>query len=143
MLDHVASLLLVEPDELIAELTAFRLELLGFRVLTVHRPDDGLREALDREPDVILLDLRSEDGDAIAMLRALSDNTRTAGVPVLALSTDADLHQVERAYRSGAKDYLVLPYDPAVLERKVRRLLTLRDNRSSANGHRARAAVIG
>jgi PleD family two-component response regulator len=38
------------------------------------------------------------------------------------LSTNGDLEDVQKAYNAGADEYLVIPYDPIVLESKVERL---------------------
>ena len=38
------------------------------------------------------------------------------------LSTNGDLEDVQKAYNAGADEYLVIPYDPIVLEAKVERL---------------------
>jgi DNA-binding response OmpR family regulator len=40
------------------------------------------------------------------------------------LSTNGDLEDVQKAYNAGADEYLVIPYDPMVLESKVERLAT-------------------
>jgi PleD family two-component response regulator len=56
-------------------------------------------------------------------LDLISRNERTAALPVLALSTDAELDTVQKAFRAGARDFLVLPYDPLTLDRKVEQLV--------------------
>ena len=127
MIATVAPLLLIEPDELIAELTAFRLELLGFRVEYFHRGEDGRQRAESLNPSVILVDSNLPDYDGFELVKQFSSNSRTAGIPLLVLSVDADLHRVEQAYRAGARDYLVLPYDPIVLETKIKRLIERRE----------------
>jgi PleD family two-component response regulator len=40
----------------------------------------------------------------------------------MVLSTNSDLEDVQKAYHAGADEYLVIPYDPLVLESKVERL---------------------
>jgi DNA-binding response OmpR family regulator len=39
------------------------------------------------------------------------------------LSPDPDLDAVQRAFNAGADEYLLTPFDPLVLERKVQNLL--------------------
>jgi CheY-like chemotaxis protein len=48
---------------------------------------------------------------------------RTSQIPVLFVSTHADLDDVQKAYNAGANAYLVTPYDPAVLEEKIEHLV--------------------
>ena len=57
------------------------------------------------------------------LLEQLASDTSTAELPIIALSKHSDLDQVERVWKNGVSDYLVTPYDPDILERKVARLL--------------------
>lgn len=117
-------LLLAEEDPLLAELTAFRLELLGYRVAVAMQGQQILQRLEAGEiPDLILLDTVLPDMDGIELVNRLSSDARFSRVPILVFSTDADLNTVQRAHTAGAKDYLVTPYDPVVLERKVAGLL--------------------
>ena len=126
MKNDVPQLLLVEEDELLADITAFRLELLGYRVICVRTGAQAqARLQEDPIPAIILLDTTLPDTNGLDLLGRLSSDERTHAIPVMVLALDADLNAVQKAYRAGAKDYLVLPYDPAVLEQKVERLLSM------------------
>ncbi len=115
--------LLIEEDGVLAEVTGFRLELLGFNVETVASADGAFAE-LDRElPDAIILDPTLPGMDGIELTNRLSNDQRTSQIPIMVLSTNADLNEVQRAYTAGAKDYLVIPYDPIMLEQKLEALL--------------------
>ena len=117
-------ILLVEEEPVLAELTAFRLELLGFDVACVHSAEEALA-AVDRQPpDVIVLDLFLPGIDGLELANRLSNDQRTGEIPLLALSADGDLGRVQRAYAAGVNDYLLTPYDPAVLEQKLEKLLS-------------------
>ncbi len=115
--------LLVEEDSVLAEVTGFRLELLDFDVETVVTAEAALA-ALDRElPDAIILDLTLPDMDGIELTNRLSNDPKTSQIPIMVLSTNADLNEVQRAHAAGADDYLVIPYDPTMLEQKLKALL--------------------
>ena len=60
--------------------------------------------------------------DGIEFINRLSNDTRTSDIPIMFLSTNGDLEDVQKAYNAGADEYLVIPYDPMVLEAKVERL---------------------
>jgi len=57
--------------------------------------------------------------DARGLLRVAAHSP----IPIMAISDNADLDEVERAYAAGANDYLVIPYDPSMLEEKLEKLL--------------------
>lgn len=126
MKPDVPQLLLVEEDELLADITAFRLELLGYTVVCVRSAEQA-QERLKQDPlpAIILLDTALPGTNSVDLLGRLSAGERTHAIPVMMLTDDADLNAVQKAYKAGAKDYLVLPYDPAVLEQKVERLMGL------------------
>ena len=61
--------------------------------------------------------------DGTEFINRLSNDTRTSDIPIMFLSTNGDLEDVQKAYNAGADEYLVIPYDPMVLESKVERLV--------------------
>lgn len=116
-------LLLVEEDPLLADLTAFRLELLGYEVWAVHSAEAAHKALAERLPAAVLVDLVLPDADGCEFVSRLANDPRTADIPTLVLSADADLNRVEKAFVAGARDFLVTPYDPAVLQEKLSVLL--------------------
>ena len=123
MVDDRHRLLLVEDDALLSEITAFRLELLGFAVETVNAGRQAF-EAIERQmPHAVILDVAIPDVNGYDLIERLTSEPATSGVPILVFSTDPDPHAVQRAIAAGATDYLITPYDPAVLEKKLELLL--------------------
>ncbi len=115
-------ILLIEEEAVLLEITSFRLELLGYQVATQTTADGALAWLNDSVPDLILLGYLSDVGP-VELLNRVSDDPRTSDVPLLFLSANSDLDEVQRAYNAGADEYLLTPYDPLVLERKVQGLL--------------------
>lgn len=116
-------ILLIEDEPVLAEVTGFRLELLGFEVETVASSEEAFRAIQRRLPEVIILNLGSPDMEGLALIERLSNDPTTSPIPVMAISDNADLDEVQRAHAAGAKDYLVIPYDPSMLEEKLGKLL--------------------
>lgn len=115
-------ILLIEGDPILLEITAFRLELLGYAVETLDSAERALEWLRDKLPSLIIVDHVLPGIDGIEFINRLSNDTRTSEVPVMFLSTNGDLEDVQKAYNAGADEYLVIPYDPIVLESKVERL---------------------
>lgn len=124
MNSKTAQILLVEDDPTLAEITAFRLELLGYSVENAYSADEALCKTADGLPEVIVLDLGLNGGEGYELLNQLSNEQYTANIPVMVFSTSADLDDVQKAYTSGAKEYLVTPFDPALFEQKIEKLLS-------------------
>jgi CheY-like chemotaxis protein len=122
MSDHSPQILLVEEDKTLLEITAFRLELLGYAVVAQQSAERALEWLRQHLPTLIIVDQVLPGMDGIEFINRLSNDTRTSEIPIMFLSTNADLEDVQRAYNAGADEYLVIPYDPLVLEAKVERL---------------------
>jgi len=112
-------LLLVEEDPTLADITSFRLELIGYEVTCVYSGEEAHTALAERLPDVIVLDLALSGADGFELTNQLRNDTSTTNIPILAFSTSADLEDVQRAYTAGVTDFLVTPYDPTVLEHKL------------------------
>jgi CheY-like chemotaxis protein len=119
---QTTQILLVAEEPLLLEITAFRLELLGYEVIAQQSAERALEWLKDKLPTLIVVDQMLPGMDGIEFVNRLSNDLRTSEVPVVFLSTNADLDDVQRAYNAGADEYLVIPYDPVVLESKVERL---------------------
>jgi CheY-like chemotaxis protein len=122
MHDQSPPILLVEEDPILLEITAFRLELLGYHVIKQQSAERALEWLRDQLPTLIIVDHVLPGMDGIEFINRLSNDMRTSEIPIMFLSTNADLEDVQRAYNAGADEYLVIPYDPIVLEAKVERL---------------------
>lgn len=116
------TILLIEEDETLREITRFRLELLGNRVVACASGDVGLTWLVDQLPNAIVVGHFLPDMDGMELIDRLSNDVRTSEVPVMLLSPNAELDDVQRAFNAGADDYLVTPFDPLMLERKLKRL---------------------
>jgi CheY-like chemotaxis protein len=114
--------LLIEEEPALLDITSFRLELLGYDVHLATSADGTITWLSQNLPDLVAVGYLS-DMDPVEFLNRLSDDPRTSQLPLLFLSANSDLDEVQRAYNAGADEYLLTPYDPLVLERKVQGLL--------------------
>ncbi|TWU63451.1 MULTISPECIES: response regulator [Crateriforma] len=127
-----ADLLLVHSDARLAEITCFRLELLGYGIRVCCSGTDALSEISKSVPDLIIVDTTLTDMDGLEWLTRLRAEYAPVDLPALVFSQDPSLETVERAFMSGAQDYLLTPFDPTVLEQKVERLLDSKFSKSPA-----------
>jgi|GEM_PF-827838 len=115
--------LLIEPEPLMADITSYRLGLLDYQVIVAATAAE-VWPAIDRAvPHTVLLNLDAKELDGFGLLEQFASDVKTSEIPILVLSADADLDRVERAWKAGARDYLLTPYNPLALEQKLARLL--------------------
>jgi len=77
-------------------------------------------------PDIILLDLHMPELDGYAVLDWLTASGRDKYLPVLVLTADVTQTAKKRALSSGAKDFLVKPFDPLEVLLRTKILLETR-----------------
>lgn len=117
-------ILLIEEDDTLREIAAFRLELLGHRVMSHRSGAEALAWLNDELPDAIIVGHFLPDMDGLELVDRLSNEVRTSEVPVMLLSPNSELEDVQKAFNSGADQYLVTPFNPQTLEKKLVRLLS-------------------
>jgi diguanylate cyclase (GGDEF)-like protein len=92
----------------------------GIQVLTASNPATGVRLALRKVPDLILLDACMPTQSGLDVCRQLKGDPRTATIPVILLTTANDMRTRIRGYDVGAVDILTKPMHAEILRARVR-----------------------
>jgi len=118
--DDKASILIVDdlPEKLLVFQTV--LEPLGQNLVYVRSGAEALREVLQREFAVILLDVNMPDIDGFETATMVRRYKRSAHTPIIFITAYADEMQTAQGYKLGAVDYIQSPVVPEVLRTKVR-----------------------
>ena len=144
-MDHKAVILVVEGDAMARSSVCEHLATSGYDVRTVASAREGLSALLHAgDVDVVLLDLVMPEMDGFEFLRCHSEAHGRAAVVVF--SGDAGAERVVKAMKLGAVDFLSKPFEPAALDRVLRRELESRSPSlapSSATGNMTPAEEIG
>jgi two-component system NtrC family sensor kinase len=77
---------------------------------------------------VVILDVLLPDGDGVEFLREIRAAPATCTVPVLLLSSEADVRDRVRGLWMGANDYLGKPYDAAYVVARAQDVVSRRRN---------------
>jgi two-component system KDP operon response regulator KdpE len=109
--------LLVEDEGQIRRFVRTALEREGWVVHEAATMRQGLADASNRKPDLIILDLGLPDGDGMDLIRELRGWSNT---PVLVLSARVSEHDKINALDAGADDYLTKPFGVGELLARVR-----------------------
>jgi signal transduction histidine kinase/DNA-binding response OmpR family regulator len=89
----------------------------GTTLHTTATGQDGIRYALARSPDVILLDLHIPGMSGEDVLKELKAQPATAGIPIAILSAEASPSTIRRLMANGAAGYLTKPLNLGELAR--------------------------
>lgn len=99
--------LLIEDDILLTDMYTMKLGLEGFKVLTALNGENGLRIALEKEVDLILLDMLLPRIQGIEVLETLRQSDKCKDTPVIALTNLAREDLRQKAFELGVKDFLI------------------------------------
>ena len=112
--------LVVDDSAAARELLAEHLTQLGFEVeQAVHGAD-----ALEKIPELpqlaaVMLDWSMPEMSGLEVLRRIRADERCSEVPVLMVTTDAELPFVDEALAAGASEYLLRPFDAQTVLEKL------------------------
>jgi two-component system cell cycle response regulator DivK len=116
-------LLLVEDNEMNRDMLSRRLERRGFQVLLATDGAQGIAEAEQHQPDLIIMDMSLPVLDGWESTRRLKEKPETKAIPVIALTAHAMSGEREKALAAGCNDYDTKPVDFARLLEKIESLL--------------------
>lgn len=98
-------------------------------IVTASSGVEALSVLLEREVDLVLLDVQMPGMDGFEVARLMRGSQRTRLTPIIFLTANEQSQDaVHRGYASGAVDYLFKPFDPNVLKPKVQALLEQQQN---------------
>ena len=112
--------LVVDDSRAMRRIIAKLLVDLGFEVHEAATGVEALAQAqqLD-ELAVVLLDWNMPEMDGREVLERLRADAKTADLPVMMVTTESEMEQVEVALNAGASEYLMKPFDRAALLEKL------------------------
>ena len=116
-------ILAVDDDPQTLRLVRDALARAGYVPVLTADPEEALRLVESEKPQLVLLDLVFPDADGIELMQ---DILSVADVPVIFLTAYGRDQNIERAFDTGAADYMVKPFSPTELTARIRAALRKR-----------------
>ena len=113
----MSKILIIEDEEAIADLEKDYLELSGFDVEIETRGDRGLTAALQKDFDLVVLDLMLPGIDGFDVCRKIREQK---DIPILMVSAKKDDIDKIRGLGLGADDYITKPFSPSEMVARVK-----------------------
>jgi CheY-like chemotaxis protein len=126
--------LLVDDYPDAREMYSEYLQFSGFDVVEAANGIEALQRAVDTAPDIILMDLSLPVMDGWEATRRLKADSRTADIPVVALTGHALAGISEGARQAGCDAFVTKPCLPEDLVREIRKVL---DDTTPRKGRRS------
>jgi len=108
-----------ETQQLLAELV---LEPNDYRAIVAMDGAEGVRLALEEQPDLIILDMKLPKMDGLEVLQTLRQ--RDIDIPVIFTTVHESPESVVQAFRLGARDYVMKPFAPHEMLEAIQRVFS-------------------
>jgi CheY-like chemotaxis protein len=119
----MATILLVEDNEMNRDMLSRRLTRKGYQVLNAVDGLQGFNMAQAELPDLILMDMSLPVLDGWQATQKLRETSTTSTIPIIALTAHALASDRQRSLDAGCDDYETKPLDFARLTTKIEKLL--------------------
>jgi DNA-binding response OmpR family regulator len=123
-MDQKTSKILIAEDERdIRDLVVLSLEFAGFEVVAAANGAEAIKVAAEHKPDLILMDVRMPRMTGYEACKQLKQIEDTQDIPIVFLSAKGQETEVKKGLDVGAVDYIIKPFAPDELARRVEEIL--------------------
>lgn len=118
-------LLIIEDDKHLAEMYAKKFRASGFQVTIAKDGTIGMRQARDKKPDMIILDIMLPGISGVGVLEILRTDKKTAKIPVVVYTNSNEEANKKKCLTYGADEYILkIDSTPESLCETINRVLT-------------------
>jgi DNA-binding response OmpR family regulator len=115
--------LVADDDPDILSLVTLRLERDGYEVIGAPDGERAVEKALERTPDLALIDVSMPKLDGYEVTERLRQHEPTSAIPIILLTARVQDSDVARGIEAGADDYVKKPFSTADLRTRVQAAL--------------------
>jgi CheY-like chemotaxis protein len=110
-------ILVIEDNRDSAETLCLLLQCCGYEADAVYSGPDGVKEAEQYQPDVVICDIGLPGLNGYEVARKLRANPATAKIRLVALTAYNEAEHRRRSYEAGFEHHFVKPVNPDALQR--------------------------
>lgn len=114
-------LILIVEDDPVTRLALNKvLERAGCRTLLADNGSHGLTQYIDHKPDLVLMDVMMPVMDGYESTIAIRNYETSRAIPILMLTALEDTESIDKAFESGATDFITKPINWELLSQRVK-----------------------
>lgn len=121
----MSRILVVDDNPALCKAIARKLQSVGHEVLTAHDGEAGLEAARREQPDLVVLDWMMPRKAGVQVCAELRADEHLSNVPVMMVTARCSETDTTTGICSGADDYIVKPFNPSELARRIESLLAI------------------
>jgi DNA-binding response OmpR family regulator len=103
----MAKILFIEDDPLINKIYSTRLKADGHEVFTAENGEEGLKIAMDNNPEIVILDVMMPRVDGFEVLEKLRADERFKLKPIIMYSNLNNEEEIKRAKQMGVTEFVI------------------------------------
>ena len=108
----------------VVELVRVSLEGEDYQIIVAFDGEEALEKVSKEKPDLVLLDIIMPKMNGFEVLARLKKDPKLKEIPVVMLSAKGQKLDREKGKDLGAIDYIIKPFSPSVLLKKIKEILT-------------------
>lgn len=105
----MSKILLVDDDEFVVEYLKTHLEEWGYDVVEASGGRSAIEMAASESPSLIIMDINMPGITGYEAITELKGNSRTTGIPIMALTANKTAEDRDHAYEIGCEGYISKP----------------------------------
>jgi DNA-binding response OmpR family regulator len=121
--EAMTKILIAEDEPDIRELITLTLQFSGYKVVSVKDGAEAVNVAQTDDFDLILMDVRMPRMTGYEACRILRTIDSTKEIPIIFLSAKGQESEVQAGLEAGADQYILKPFAPDMLTRKIKEVL--------------------
>jgi CheY-like chemotaxis protein len=106
-MENTKSVLIVDDEESLVNVLSRKFTEEGITTYTAFNGREALEVALDKRPDIILLDIMMPEMDGFDVMRKLQQDEWGKDVPIILLTNSSSIETVAQAVSSGMSEFMV------------------------------------
>ena len=119
----MAKILIIEDNEQNLYLETFILQKNGHEIIQARSGERGIALAVQKIPDLILLDIQLPGMDGYTVAEELRRNPTISNIPIIAVTSYAMTGDRERILQSGCTGYIEKPINPDTFHLEITQFL--------------------
>ena len=99
-------IMIIEDDKSIQDIYTLNFQAAGYEVVLEGDGLSGISSVVEKQPDIILLDVMMPGMDGFGFLKVMKENT-SVDIPVVVCSNISDVETINKALKEGATDVIL------------------------------------
>lgn len=125
--DRIMKRILVVDDDMMSLVLVKHALSEIYEVESVSSGEEALRCIENEIPDMVLLDVEMPGMSGQEVAKTMKADERFANIPIIFLTGDSDPEMEVLCLKLGADDFIIKPFVPMVMQRRISRILELND----------------